>query len=209
MSQISALSVQTLHRPQAVRAAAPVAMAAREVQTSATSAAQRALPERALVAPEILGVLIEAQAHSHAGDRHDDHGHAHGGGHGHSHDHRPPTGDPPPVIQPPPVSQPPVSDPPASEPPLAAEPPPVAPVASDPAAPARTIAMIDRHFAEAAIAEAARSAFAAAAAQRDAAAFVAQGRAALAILQATETDMTAFRVHALGRYETVRRSTYG
>ena len=107
--------------------------------------------------------------------------------------------------------QPPVPQPPVSEPPPVVTPiPVVAPPASvDLMAPARTIAMIDKRFAEELVSQTARSAFAAASAERRAAATVVQGKAALATLQAVQADMSAFRAQALGHYEAVRRSTYG
>jgi len=178
VSQIAALSVQTVHRPQAAPAAARVEPAETRAATPAPAAAserREPTPVAPAMAEETLGALIAAQAGGH-GDPQPSHGRDD------EHGHKPPAGDPPPVVTPPPVAQPPANPP-----------PPKPPVSYDPAAPARAIAMIDRQLKDEAVSQAARAAFSAAAAQRHAAAYVAQGRAALAILQTTQADMAAFQ----------------
>jgi CubicO group peptidase (beta-lactamase class C family) len=92
-----------------------------------------------------------------------------------------------------------VTSPPVVQPPVENLPPVFRPALADPAAAQRTVALVDRQLAEGRAAQQARSAFVAAAAERRAAATVAQGHAALAILQSTETDMAAFQSRWLGR----------
>lgn len=176
MTRIAAISVQTIARPAAARPAAPVV---RPVETQKPAVERRELQaDLPKLAAEALAVLIAAQArHDERDDPHPEHGRDHG--------HKPPAPQPPPVVETPtPTPAPsPVPNP--------------APVMADPAAGARALAMINKVFAEGAVAEAARSAFETASAQRRAAAYVAQGQAALTLLQ------------GIGQYERVRRSAIG
>lgn len=204
MTRIVAISVQTAPRLPAARPAAPVA--AKPVATVRPADAERREPAPAVpsIAAAAMAVLIEAQAHGERGQEDPQPEHGRDDDHG----HKPPPVVLPPVTQPP-VAQPPVTQPPVSEPPPLIAPPPATPAPMDLAAPARAIAMIDRHFADEAISDAARSAFVAASAERRAAATVAQGQAALAVLQAVQADMSSFRDQALGRYEATRRLAHG
>lgn len=188
MTRIAAISVQTFARLPAARPAAPTAARAEEQRGGWPAERGAALHEAAKIAGEALTALIAAQAHhGHHGDPHPEHGHDHG--------HRPPPVTQPPTTEPPPVVPPPVSEPPVAQPPAPAPTP--LTVVADPAAGARASAMVSKVFAEGAVAEAARSAFTAAAAERRAAAYVAQGQAALTLLQ------------GVGAYERVRRSAIG
>jgi hypothetical protein len=198
VTSIAALSVQSLTRRPAVNAPAPVA--AEVVQTGTTAAAKAAkdpAPAAPLVARETLSALIAAQAeHGHTDPQPD-----HGRDDAHGHQPAPQPVVTPPVVTPPVVSPPevtpPLTPPPVVQPPA---PPHVQPApAADPALPARTIAMVERVLSEGRVAEAERSAFAAAAAQRRAATTIAQGHAALAILSTLQTEMAGYRDRALGR----------
>jgi hypothetical protein len=125
-----------------------------------------------------MTALIAAQAGGHA-DPQADHGRDD------QHGHKPEPQPGPPVVEPP-VAQPPVAQPPAPRP------------ASDAAAPARAIAMMDRVLADGRMAEAGREAFATAAAVRRAAVTVAQGQAALAIFANIRAEMDGFRTRQPG-----------
>jgi hypothetical protein len=178
VTSIAAHGVQTVTRPVAAHAAAPMdAPPAREGDADPKMSAKDPAPAGPLLAGAALATLISAQAHA---DPQPDHGRDD------EHGHKPPqpTPEPPaPPVVPPPVVQPPVPRPAPS---------------ADPAAPARAIAMIERALADGRTAEAARSAFTAAAAERRAAATIAQGRAALAIFAAMQAEMDGSRTGALG-----------
>jgi hypothetical protein len=173
VTSIAALGVQTVTRPVTAHAAAPMgAPPAREGDADPKTSAKDPAPAGPLLAGAALATLISAQAHA---DPQPDHGRDD------EHGHKPPqpTPEPPaPPVVPPPVVQPPVPRPAPS---------------ADPAAPARAIAMIERALADGRTAEAARSAFTAAAAERRAAATIAQGRAALAIFAAMQAEMGGHR----------------
>lgn len=177
MTSIAALSVQSMTRPAAAHAAAPVAATpAREGEADGRVSARDPAPALPLLAQPSLAALVAVQAQQGGG--HADPQPDHGKDDQHGHAPAPqPTPDPTPA--PPPVVTPPVFRP--------------APVAADPAAAARAIAGVERVLAEGRIAQAERSAFAAASAERRAAATVAQGQAALAIFAAMQANMADFR----------------
>jgi len=191
VTSIAALSVQSVIRPTAVHAAAPVAPTpAREGEAAAHSAARNPAPALLLLANDAMTALIAAQAQLEGGHADPQPGHGKDDEHGHSPQPTPgPTPGPPPPVVLPPVTPPPVT-PPVVQPPAPS---------ADPAVAARAIAGIERALADGRVAAAQRSAFAAAAAERRAAVTVAQGRAALAILSVTQADMADFRAHALNR----------
>jgi hypothetical protein len=177
LTSIVALGVQTVTRSVAAHAAAPLgAPPAREGDADPKGSVKNPAPAGPLLAGPALAALISAQAAGHT-DPQPDHGRDD------EHGHKPPPQTmPEPPAPPPPVGQPPTPRPAPS---------------ADPAAPARAIAMIDRALADGRMAEARRSVFTAAAAERRAAVTIAQGRAALAIFAAMQADMDAFRAQAL------------
>jgi hypothetical protein len=181
VTSIVALGVQTVTRPVAAHAAAPLgAPPAREGDADPKGPVKNPAPAGPLLAEPALAALISLQAEGHA-DPQPDHGRDD------EHGHKPPPEPPPPPVLPPPpvVTPPPVVQPPAPRP---------APSA-DPAAPARAIAMVERALADGRAAEARRSAFTAAAAERRAAVTIAQGQAALAVLAVVQAQMDSFRAY--------------
>jgi len=224
VTKIVAISAQPIARPPAARAAARATMAQPKGPAPTAYPGPSLPPASPKVDPATLAELIQVQADKGKGheDPQPDHGRDD------EHGHQPPPVTPPvttpPVVTPPPVTPPPVVQPPVAQPPgvqppvvtpppvtetpvVVAAPPKPAPL-NDPGAPARAQAIVARALGEGVAAQASRAAFAAAAAQQRAARVMAQGGAALAILQTLDADISAFRSYAHGQYEAIRRSTY-
>jgi hypothetical protein len=184
VSKIAALTVQTAARPTTGQSTAPGQVKTSQgettpVSTPATVAAPVA-PAAPAVATPTLAALIDAQAKGEdSGKGHTDPQPTHGndGQHGHK------PADPPPVVQPPVVS-PPVVQPPVSQPPR--------PIAVDPNAAARSLAMLRQTQTEREAIRAAGNAFVVAAAQREAFQAINQNQAATALLQGLQGAMQTF-----------------
>jgi len=200
VTSIAAFGVQTVTRPVAAHAAAPLgATPAQEGDADLQKSARDPAPAVPLLAEAALAALISAaQAKAHV-DPQPDHGRDD------EHGHKPPP-QPTAPTPPEPTPEPPATPaPPSVTPPLAVQPPVPRPAPSaDPAAPARAIAMVERALSDGRTAAAQRSAFTAAAAERRAAVTVAQGRAALAIFAAMQAEMAEFRGRQRGGYSVLR-----
>jgi len=197
VSKIAALTVQTVTRPATGQVSAPGQVKKAENGTSPVASkpvAAPVAPAAPVVATPTLAALIAVQAKGE-GSSEDNSGKGHTDpqpSHGNDdlHGHKP--ADPPPVVDPPVVNPPVTTPPPVTQPPR--------PVAVDPNAAARSLAMLRQTLAERAAISAAGSAFVAAAAQREAFQAMNQDRAATSLLQGLQGSMQSFNAAFDGKW---------
>jgi hypothetical protein len=229
VTKIAALNVQTSHRPTTAPAAAhgsakgheaPAEVRKTEPAQPAVSAHNTPAPAAPLVAPGLMGALIDLQAHveaaapkaeaveqfmdkaaqglqsliEHLGEFHHEDDHSQGD-HGHG-DHGARSGHPGHVDNGQGGHH---TDrghhgkPPSSQPEPQPAPAPVVIPSFDPGMPARAIAQVNETLAQGRASEQARTAFVTAAVQRRSATYVAQGQAALAIFQQMQSQFAAWQ----------------
>lgn len=188
MSHLAAPSIQTVTRPVTAQAAAPAAWAPgqeKKIETQAAAPAAPAIsaqntpaPAKAPVSSDLMSALLDVQAGADHGQSsgHDAHVDP---GHGGDHTDRGHHGKP-------------VTPPPAPTPEPTPAPAPVIP-SFDVQLPARAIAEANQTLADGRASDEARTAFVTAAVERRAQSFVAQGQAALAVIQSMQAQFSAFQ----------------